>query len=197
MEILNRMPGVIKNYFSVNLADINDDDGAHQLPAEYLQSLSPPGLPPAVLILKKGALIMLLHNLNPKQGLCNGTQLCVPHLSLNCIEGRILGGEFDDQKRLLFQVKLTTSDAKDPFTLTRKQFPIRLCFAVTVNKSQGQSLGTVGVDLRTSCFSHGQLYVAFSRVTDVSWLSVLFDPSNSDQKTDNVVFPEVLLPPSA
>ena len=197
MEILNRMPGVIKNYFSVNLADINDDDGAHQLPAEYLQSLSPSGLLPAVLTLKKGAPIMLLRNLNPKQGLCNGTRLCVTHLSLNCIEGRILGGEFDGQKRLLFRVKLTTSDAKDPFTLTQKQFPIWLCFAVTVNKSQGQSLGTVGVDLRTSCFSHGQLYVAFSRVTDVSWLSVLFDPSNSDQKTDNVVFPEVLLPPSA
>ena len=75
MEILNCMPGIAKNFFSVDSADVNDDDGAHQHLAEYLQSLSPSELLPAVLTLKKGAPIMLLCNLNPKQGLCNGTQI--------------------------------------------------------------------------------------------------------------------------
>ena len=61
---------------------------------------------------------------------------------------------------------------------------------MTVNKSQGQSLSTVGIDLQSSAFSHGQLYVALSRVTDVRHLTLLL---RSDRTTtENVVYPEVL-----
>ena len=65
---------------------------------------------------------------------------------------------------------------------------------MTVNKSQGQSLDLVSIDLRTSSFSHGQLYVALSRVTDVSRLALLFNEDKEEEKTENVVFPEVFLP---
>ncbi|XP_004531091.2 uncharacterized protein LOC101454283 [Ceratitis capitata] len=51
-----------------------------------------------------------------------------------------------------------------PIQLKRIQFPIRLAFAKTINKSQGQPMAVCGLDLRTPCFSHGQLYVACSRV---------------------------------
>ncbi|GFS58445.1 ATP-dependent DNA helicase [Trichonephila clavipes] len=44
------------------------------------------------------------------------------------------------------------------------QFPLKLCFAMTINKSQDQFLGVSSIDLQTPCFSHGQLYVACSRV---------------------------------
>lgn len=70
---------------------------------------------------------------------------------------------------------------------------------MTVNKSQGQSLtlDTVGVDLRSLAFTHGQLYIALSRGTDVSKLCVLF-PEQGNGTTTNVVYPEVLLrPPTA
>ena len=63
---------------------------------------------------------------------------------------------------------------------------------MTVNKSQGQLLDTVGVDLRATPFTHGQLYVALSRVTDVSRLCLLF-PERNDGKTDNILYPEVNL----
>jgi ATP-dependent exoDNAse (exonuclease V) alpha subunit len=66
---------------------------------------------------------------------------------------------------------------------------------MTVNKSQGQSLSTVGVDLRTSAFTHGQLYVALSRVTTLAGLTLLFSENDNQETTDNVVYPEVLLPP--
>ncbi len=36
---------------------------------------------------------------------------------------------------------------------------------MTINKSQGQSLKYVGLDLRVPVFTHGQLYVALSRAT--------------------------------
>jgi len=61
---------------------------------------------------------------------------------------------------------------------------------MTVNKSQGQSLETVGVDLRSSAFSPGQLYVALSGVADVRRLTVLL--AENQTTTENVVYPEVL-----
>jgi len=64
---------------------------------------------------------------------------------------------------------------------------------MSVNKAQGQSLDTVGVDLRTSAFTHGQLYVALSRVTSLNGLTILFSEDNLHETTDNVFYPEVLL----
>ena len=49
-------------------------------PSEYLQTLSPSGLPPAVLELKVGLPVMLLRNLNPERGLCNGIRLIIQQI---------------------------------------------------------------------------------------------------------------------
>ena len=119
--------------------------------------------------------------------------MTITRLGRSCIGGIILGGQFDGEFRLLPRIKLTTLEGDLPFILTRKQFSVKLCFAMTVNKSQGQSFSTVGVDLRTSAFTHGQLYVALSRVTSLSGLTLLFSEQNSSEKTQNVVYPEVLL----
>lgn len=192
--LIEQFPGDSHLFESIDTADVNNtEDGSEQLPIEYLRSLTPAGLPPATLRLKVGAPIILLRNLYPKQGLCNGTRMVITQLGRRCIEARMVGGDFDGELRVLPRIRLTTTEGELPFVLTRKQFPIRLCFAMTVNKAQGQSLNVVGVDLRSSAFTHGQLYVALSRVTNVLGLSVLLS-ENSDDRTDNVVYPEVLLP---
>ena len=78
------------------------------------------------------------------------------------------------------------------FQLTLFNFPVHLAFAMTIKKSQGQSLTHVGIDLRTPVFTHGQLYVALSRATDVHNISTLIKDSNVDEVTDNIVYPEAL-----
>ncbi len=61
-----------------------------------------------------------------------------------------------------------------------------------INKAQGQSLKRVGIDLRQSVFTHGQFYVALSRVTDVGNLDILL-PERGNGKVENIVYQEVLL----
>ena len=118
--------------------------------------------------------------------------MVVTRLNTNVIEAKILGGEFDGHIHLIPRIIMASNEDDLPYIIRRRQFPVRLCFAMTINKSQGQSFQTLGIDLRTPVFTHGQLYVAMSRVTDVRQLTVCVSPETSE-KVMNIVFPEVLL----
>ena len=88
------------------------------------------------------------------------------------------------------RINIEYTGADLPFTLTRKQFPVRLCFAMTINKAQGQNFERVGVLLVDSVFGHGQLYVAFSRRRSFQNLFVVLPTKKTSTK--NVVYDEVL-----
>ncbi|XP_076934492.1 uncharacterized protein LOC143600801 [Bidens hawaiensis] len=81
-------------------------------------------------------------------GLCNGTRLQVVSLGKHVIEAKVVSGTNIGFRTLLSRISLTPSDKKLPFKLKRRQFPISVCFAVTINKSQGQSLSRVGLYLK-------------------------------------------------
>jgi len=62
---------------------------------------------------------------------------------------------------ILLRILMTPStSSKFPIQFLKKQFPIKLSFAMTINKAQGQTLNEVAVYLKQPCFSHGQLYAA-------------------------------------
>jgi len=93
---------------------------------------------------------------------------------------------------LIPRIKLICSDTQLPFHLHRLQFPLALSFAVTINKAQGQSFATVGIDLRVPAFAHGQVYVAFSRAKSREGVKCLLNDSTSPF-TKNVVYREAIL----
>ena len=156
-------------------------------PTEYLNSLDPSGLPPFKLELKNGCPIILLRNIAPKDGLCNGTRLQVVKCTSRVLEARILTGDKSGNLVLIPRISLNPSSSELPFQMSRWQFPVRLAFAMSINKAQGQSVKFVGIDLRTPVFSHGQLYVALSRCTSANRISVL--PHDGSYSTTNIVYP--------
>jgi len=90
------------------------------------------------------------------------------------------------------QMGIIPNETQLPFKLRHVQFPVQLCFAMTINKSQGQSVNHVGIDARSAVFTHGQFYVVISQVTSVHNIKVIWDNQHPNPVTKNIVYPEVL-----
>ena len=93
------------------------------------------------------------------------------------------------------RIVLKPKTNKFPFDWSRRQFPLRVAFACTINKSQGQTMKRIGFWLPSPVFGHGQLYVAVSRVGDPANLTIAMKPTTDlpVNSTRNVVYKEVLM----
>jgi len=198
-DLLSLMSGEEQVFYSADTvareagADDETSD-VNTFPVEFLRSLTASGLPPGELRLKPGCPLILLRNLSPPRGLCNGTRLILTRMSNRVLEVKIIGGEYHGKTEFIPRITLspTEDDTNFSFQLKRRQFPVRLAFSITINKAQGQSVGRVGVDLRVPVFSHGQLYVALSRATNSRNVKILLPPNQGHARTTNIVYPEVL-----
>ncbi|XP_069965797.1 uncharacterized protein [Bactrocera oleae] len=181
--IMEKIPGNSTTYLSINT--ICQSEQAVHYPVEFLNSINAPGLPQHQIDLNIGIPIMLLRNLNPPK-LCNGTRLRVISLQKNIIEAVVMTGYGKGETVFIPRIPIIPSNY--PFQFKRLQFPINVSFAMTINKSQAQTLKKTGIDLSQGCFSHGQLYVACSRVSEASNIVML----TNDNCTPNIVYKKAL-----
>ena len=194
-KMLAMFPRVVRKYMSADtLCPSEGENNEHTLnPPEYLHSLDFPGLPTHCLELKEGAPVILLRNLNQAEGLCNGTRLTIVKMGDKVLEAEVITGSNVGDFVLIPRISLTPQTIHMPFPIKRRQFPIKVAFAMTINKSQGQTLKNVGVYLPNPIFSHGQLYVALSRATSPSGLKILI--VNKDEYPwdyiKNIVYQEI------
>jgi ATP-dependent exoDNAse (exonuclease V) alpha subunit len=167
------------------------DVNAAQRDIEYIHNRTPSGFPPYELRLKVGMICVMNYNYDPRAHLFNGTRVQILQIQRNLLKVKVLTGNSGHIAyigRRKFEYGRKRSEPGIPFT--RTQYPLEPGFCMTVNKSQGQTLDRVGVDLTSrQCFSHGMLYTALSRVRSASSLQIL---SGLGNKAVNVVDLELI-----
>ncbi|KAL5575724.1 hypothetical protein UlMin_017423 [Ulmus minor] len=131
--LINQFPGNLVTYYSF---DETHDKNEQCFQEDFLNTLTPNGIPPHELVLKRNCPIILLRNLNPSEGLCNGTCLICKKFEPNMIDAEIASGYYSGKRVFLPKIPfIPLENNKYPFPFKRTQFPIRLCFAMTINKT--------------------------------------------------------------
>jgi len=159
-----------------------------------------------------GDICIIMRNLCVDDGITNNTRVLILEINRYRVRCQTLGDNSRSVSlpRIRFNFRLPYGRS---FMMTRKQFPLRRAYCLSVHKSQGQTLGRVLVDARAGFFAHGQQYVAVSRVTHyrniafaVTSEQLFFDPLllaskrriaqevNHDGKLllFNIVYPEAI-----
>nr|GEV60185.1 hypothetical protein [Tanacetum cinerariifolium] len=171
-NVLQSMPGEMHVLHSADIicsTTENLEEIQTMYPTEFLNTLKFSGVPNHNLELKVGAPVILLRNTGFQRG---------SHIGEKVFIGRI---------------DMTPTDSSWPFRFIRRQFPIKVCFAMTVNKSQGQTFNHVCAYLEKPVFTHGQLYVVSSRVTSRDGLRFYIDNGVycANNLTQNIVYKEL------
>ncbi|KNZ81643.1 ATP-dependent DNA helicase PIF1 [Termitomyces sp. J132] len=150
-EVQQKCPGEEKILQSADsiISDDGNPNGFRLYPMEYLNSLRATSLPLAKLGLRIGVPVMLLRNLDTTKGLCNQTRMIVTHISTRVLRCWIISvdAKFAGSIVLIPRINMDVFEEDLPIPLHRIQFPVQLAFAMTINKSQGQSVKHVGLDL--------------------------------------------------
>ena len=193
--VLDRLPGNVVEFCGADrmIMEEGADLATVSYPTEYLNTLNAPGIPLSRLRLKIGCPLMILQNINPSNGLCNGTQGILTNCKRHILQVCLLGRDHHGKQVFIPRIKFKFPEETIGFHMEQKQFPVWLAFVMTINKSQGQSVKHIGIDLGNPVFTHGQLYAALSRCTSSANVKVLFDKDASTTVTSNIVYKDILL----
>ena len=134
-------------------------------------------------------------NTDIKHGNTNNTKVQIIHINARAkvITFRNLAtGNDHPLSRISFILSVRSKKRKAiNFQIHRRQFPLHLAYAMTINKSQGQTLQQVALDLREPCFAPGQLYVALGQVPEPTRILVLstakYKNKNNSQAPSSLV----------
>jgi len=132
--VLNYLPGTQVAF--LNPSSIEDIEVANTYLFEFLNTLEVSGMPSHKLLFKIGAPMMLLRNFNPLVGLSNGARLIVRRFTMRVLEAKIITSKNASNVAFILRIKFIFDNIDLPFTFSRKQFPLRLAYAMTINKFQ-------------------------------------------------------------
>ena len=200
-QIVLRLPGRSVTCES-SYRFVNDDDNLrHDIGS--LACINPSGLPPHLLELKVGTCIILICNLNIKEGHCNGTRYIILSLTRRCIQAKKLNMLNDGNDEIFIpRIPLYSNEADYPVPFVRIQFPVLVSYYLTISRAQGQTFKTAGMYLPRNVFAHGHMYVGLSRCGNPNGLHVFADQGefthirhmldNTKLYSKNVVYTEML-----
>ena len=194
---LDRLPGEVITLQATHQLPAETREFEAFLNEEHLQTVTKSGTPPASIDVKPGCLLICTRNILPQLGIQNGTLLELLNVLDNVIHVRTIPEDDDAEPveayipRILFELQ------SGGLMFMRRQFPIRLAYALTVNKVQGATKRRLGLDLRHGVFSHGQLYVALSRVPCAEALMIIGvakPPEGERPVMRNIVYRDIIDP---
>ena len=117
-HVLQGFPGDAQKFISADSIESRGDEQETILyPVEYLNAINASGLPLAELTLKIGCPLIILRNLNPGQGVCNGTRGVLTKMTRRVLEVRLLSGDNAGQCFFIPRITLSPSDLQLPFQL--------------------------------------------------------------------------------
>lgn len=190
--LLNRFESNNPTREYIGYDKLQSDCDQMNIPQKILNDTVQSGMPLYKLSLKTGSPVMLLKNIRPEIGMCNGTKMIVREMMENLIRCQIISNDQFNLKIVdVFRICNTSDDLK-AIKFKRIQFPITLSFALTINKAQGQSLTKIGIYNDKPLFSHGQLYVALSRGKKKENIKVFSTNRNDKKLINNIVFEEIV-----
>lgn len=166
----------LKEYYSANAVRRDADAEVQTMcTPEYMSACSGINFPPSTLKIRKGMPLVLLKTLNVSNGLRKGARVIVIEHSRLSLYVRLIGVPTGADKYAIIPRVLFDSDPSREYPFTRRQFPVRPSFTMSIRRSQGEYFEHVGVDLRESPLLSSQPRMAFSRARQPQNLHVLLD----------------------
>ena len=163
---------------------------------DFLTLASQPGVPPHALRMKVGCLCSIMRNLSINNSLVKNVRVTVTKLNRFTIKVKILllvVNNFTSQLFCLPQINFEFQLSHCPWTVQRKQFPLRLAYATTFNSCQGLTLDKTVLDLCIPVFAHGQLYTALSRVRSRHDIRCFSPDGQLPMSIKNIVYRNLLI----
>ena len=201
-----------KKYQKFSTDDLIDDSiklktsHSHVAPSfksiAFLHETTAPGVPPHKLELKHGSLCFTTRNLSYDEGILNNAVVEIVYIGTYIIKVRSLSLEKQTGQRApvvdIPRIHFEFYRGRSGIKIVRKQFPLRLAYARSIHRVQGDTLDYIGLDLTTAPFAHGQLKVAMGRVSTRKKICALafrkdIHKRTNKVETNNIVYKELLI----
>jgi hypothetical protein len=185
-EVQKLNPEHLHTLTSADIFDEVDDDKhiiRNMLSEDLLNDFNTNGVPRHIIRLKVNDICLVLRTMSRIDKLSTNTRVQIVNIRPTVIRVKTLADPpvYINLPRIRFRFRLPYGHS---FYMSRTQFPLRLAYCMSYNKSQGQEFSKVLVDISGPSFSHGHTYVALSRIHHFKDIGFYCTPDQIQQDSD-------------